>query len=185
MNGFKGGKKPKKSKERIISADEFYNWVHGIEEEDYKYSYPNKKRTKSMESCNPYEVKKIIRLGDTTTVEFEDGTFSTVHRSKDDSDDNYLAFCQALAKRIYGSTSAAKREQKKNFTHMYYKEDPVDRMLKERKTIDSENSFKKEYMSLWIGAPDIIEEAKVEKISFDSSFEDFLEYFKVMKNLQK
>ena len=46
-----------------------------------------------------------------TTVKWTDGTYTTVKLSKDDADDKsaYMAFCCALAKKIYGTNSKIHR----------------------------------------------------------------------------
>lgn len=41
----------------------------------------------------------------TTVVRWNDGTVTYVRKSKNDSNDLYTAFCAALAKKIFGSTS--------------------------------------------------------------------------------
>ena len=44
-----------------------------------------------------------------TTVKWGDGHYTTVIRSKDDQDDDYAAFCAALAIKVFGSNSAVKK----------------------------------------------------------------------------
>jgi len=46
-----------------------------------------------------------------TTVKWNDGTYTTVKASEDDESENspYMAFCAALAKKLYGSNSAVHR----------------------------------------------------------------------------
>ena len=56
-----------------------------------------------------YEVKKIMLNGDYTTVLWADGTHTVVKRMYGDTNDVYSAFTAALAKKVYGSTSAVKR----------------------------------------------------------------------------
>lgn len=46
----------------------------------------------------------------TTVVRWKDGTVTTVRCSENDTPDIYGAFCAALAKKIYGTTSAVYRE---------------------------------------------------------------------------
>ena len=58
---------------------------------------------------NPYEPKRIIKSGPCTIVFWNDGTKTVVKRSEDDAEDDYSAFTAALAKKVYGSTSAVKR----------------------------------------------------------------------------
>lgn len=56
-----------------------------------------------------YEVKKIMLNGDYTTVLWADGTHTVVKCMDGDTKDDYSAFTAALAKKVYGSTSAVKR----------------------------------------------------------------------------
>lgn len=60
--------------------------------------------------------EKIIKNPDknATTVKWKDGTYTTVKQSPDDPDDDYMAFCAALAIKTYGSNSAVKRLIRKN-----------------------------------------------------------------------
>lgn len=46
-----------------------------------------------------------------TTVKWSDGTYTTVKASQNDSEDRspYMAFCAALAKKLYGSNAAVHR----------------------------------------------------------------------------
>lgn len=57
------------------------------------------------------KVEKIIKnpAKDATTIKWDDGTYTTVKRSPDDPEDDYAAFCSALAIKVYGSNSAVKR----------------------------------------------------------------------------
>lgn len=51
----------------------------------------------------------IFKNGLYTTVMWSDGTKTIVKRGEDEPDDEYTAFTAALAKKLYGSTSAVKR----------------------------------------------------------------------------
>jgi len=53
--------------------------------------------------------KHIFKNGLYTTVMWSDGTKTIVKRGEDEPDDEYTAFTAALAKKLYGSTSAVKR----------------------------------------------------------------------------
>lgn len=53
--------------------------------------------------------KNIFKNGLYTTVMWSDGTLTIVKRGEDEPDDEYNAFTAALAKKLYGSTSAVKR----------------------------------------------------------------------------
>lgn len=48
---------------------------------------------------------KIERMDKATAVHWNDGTVTVVRRCEDEPDSLYTAFCAALAKKIYGSTS--------------------------------------------------------------------------------
>lgn len=50
-------------------------------------------------------VKYIYHSGDATVVYWVDGTKTIVRRSPEEPDSDYTAFCAALAKKLYGSTT--------------------------------------------------------------------------------
>lgn len=66
------------------------------------------KQTYEISSISP---RKIIKDTDkcSTTVKWGDGHYTTVIRSKDDPDDDYAAFCAALAIKVFGSNSGVKK----------------------------------------------------------------------------
>lgn len=53
--------------------------------------------------------KKILKSGRVTVVLWKDGGKTVVKRSPDEPDNEYNAFCAALAKRMYGSNNAIKK----------------------------------------------------------------------------
>lgn len=57
----------------------------------------------------PIMPEHIFKNGLYTTVMWSDGTKTIVKRGEDEPDDEYTAFTAALAKKLYGSTSAVKR----------------------------------------------------------------------------
>lgn len=73
--------------------------------------------------CGPYilqyrkphvlEVKKIIKNGPATIVFWTDGTKTIVKLQACDQDDIYAAFTAALAKKVFGSTSKARKIMEK------------------------------------------------------------------------
>lgn len=48
---------------------------------------------------------RVDKNGTATVVHWEDGTYTAVNMCPTDEDNVYAAFCAALAKKIYGSTS--------------------------------------------------------------------------------
>lgn len=56
-----------------------------------------------------FGIDRIIRNGPATIVIWTDGTKTIVKRSKGEKDDIYVAFCAALAKKLYGNNSKIKR----------------------------------------------------------------------------
>lgn len=66
---------------------------------------------KMKENVNPYEVKQIIfnKKKNATTVLWADGTVTVIKKKEDDPWDEQAAFAQALAKKVYGSTSSVKK----------------------------------------------------------------------------
>lgn len=66
---------------------------------------------------NPYAIKKVVvnPKKNATTVIFEDGTVEVVKKSPDDPEaDIFSVVAYAVAKHVYGSNSAFKREVLKN-----------------------------------------------------------------------
>ena len=53
--------------------------------------------------------KKILKSGRVTVVFWKDGSKTVVRRAEDEPDNEYNAFCAALAKRMYGSNNAIKK----------------------------------------------------------------------------
>ena len=53
--------------------------------------------------------EKIVKNGPATIVFWSDGTKTVVKRAIGERDDDYAAFCAALAKKVYGSNSAVKK----------------------------------------------------------------------------
>ena len=62
-------------------------------------------------SCSPRQItpRKVIFSGPKTIVIWEDGTKTIVGCAEGQEYDEYAGFCAALAKKIFGTTSAAKR----------------------------------------------------------------------------
>lgn len=56
-----------------------------------------------------FSPRSIQRNGKVTTVIWNDGKATVVRRADDDPDSEYVAFCAALAKRVFGSNSAIMR----------------------------------------------------------------------------
>lgn len=59
------------------------------------------------------EPKRIIRNGIATIVFWNDDTKTIVKCAEDDEPDDYMAFCAAYCKKIFGSNSRLKRTIKK------------------------------------------------------------------------
>ena len=70
--------------------------------------YANRK-SDSDRKQEPIMPEHIFKNGLYTTVMWSDGTKTIVKRDEDEPDDEYTAFTAALAKKLYGSTSAVKR----------------------------------------------------------------------------
>jgi len=62
---------------------------------------------RALSSPPKYEVDRIYvsEDGDTTAVRWKDGTVTVVKRNPNDKPSLYMAFCAALAKKMYGSSS--------------------------------------------------------------------------------
>lgn len=77
----------------------------------------------------PYEIKKVVvnPEKEATTVIFMDGTVEVVKKSPEDPEaDIFSVVAYALAKRVYGSNSAFKREVWNKVEVMKYKEKKSD-----------------------------------------------------------
>jgi hypothetical protein len=77
----------------------------------------------------PYEIKKVVvnPEKEATTVIFTDGTVEVVKKSPEDSEaDIFSVVAYAVAKRIYGSNSAFKREVVNKVEVMKFKEKKYD-----------------------------------------------------------
>lgn len=70
--------------------------------------YANGKRDIARKQ-EPIMPEHIFKNGLYTTVMWSDSTKTIVKRGEDEPDDEYTAFTAALAKKLYGSTSAVKR----------------------------------------------------------------------------
>lgn len=79
------------------------------------------------ENVNPYEVKQIIfnKKKNATTVLWADGTGTVVKKKEDDPWDEQAAFAQALAKKVYGSTSSVRKIVEKKSKDYKGKEAPM------------------------------------------------------------
>lgn len=53
--------------------------------------------------------ERIWRFERATVVFWKDGDKTTVRKASDEEDNEYLAFCAALAKKIFGSNNAVKK----------------------------------------------------------------------------
>lgn len=90
---------------------------------------------------NPYAIKKVIcnPAKNATTVIFEDGTVEVVKKSPDDPEaDIFSVVAYAVAKRIYGSNSAFKREVLKNLDFI---DKEMDNILVKVSTEDLAKAF--------------------------------------------
>lgn len=56
-----------------------------------------------------YTPDRILRSGDATIVFWRDGEKTIVKKASDEEDNKYVAFCSALAKKIFGSNNAVKK----------------------------------------------------------------------------
>ena len=65
----------------------------------------------TKQETNPYSVRSIQfnKNKNVTTVIWEDGSITMVKKKEEDPWDEQAAFCAALAKKVYGSTSKVKK----------------------------------------------------------------------------
>ena len=79
----------------------------------------NKKDNKNKKDSRPnipknYDPVKIIQNGPATIIFWKDGTKTIVRKAEASTDDPYVAFCAALAKKVYGNNSRIKKLINKN-----------------------------------------------------------------------
>lgn len=125
-------------------------------EKDVKSAYPDLSRERLCAKNFAIYPKCIYYYdNDYTTVLWNDGTRTTVKLSDDDIYDEYSAFCAALAKRIYGSSSRIKKIIKTQGRAPMSKEDKK-RRKEERKmqaemkaTQDLINDFAKRFRDIF------------------------------------
>ena len=88
-----------------VRADEYYKPMATLE---FTYDAMHIEEAYGGVDITP---QKIIKNPSkcATTIKWEDGTYTTVKRSPDDPEDDYVAFTAALAIKLYGSNSALKR----------------------------------------------------------------------------
>lgn len=72
----------------------------------------NSRSEKQGRFGDDFKPKKIIHSGPKTIVFFENGEKVVVSCGENETYDDYTAFCAALAKKIFGSTSRAKKIMK-------------------------------------------------------------------------
>ena len=101
------------------------NAMKMYEKRDAESSYKLHKTMK--ENVNPYEVKQIIfnKKKNTTTVLWADGTVTVIKKKEGDPWDEQAAFAQALAKKVYGSTSSVRKIVEKKSKDYKGKEAPM------------------------------------------------------------
>lgn len=82
---------------------------------------------KMKENVNPYEVKQIIfnKKKNATTVLWADGTVTVIKKKEGDPWDEQAAFAQALAKKVYSSTSSVRKIVEKKSKDYKGKEAPM------------------------------------------------------------
>lgn len=89
----------------------------------------------------PYEIKKVVvnPEKEATTVIFTDGTVEVVKKSPEDPEaDIFSVVAYAVAKRVYGSNSAFKREVVNKVEVMKFKEKKYDASIESlKKAVDS------------------------------------------------
>ena len=91
--------------EYISKIDESKN----CEKPKDKESKDKPKDKESNDISKDYTPKRIIRNGPMTIVFWEDGTKTLVRLKEGMVDDPYMAFCSALAKKIFGNNSRVKK----------------------------------------------------------------------------
>ena len=102
------------SKEDILNTFEkkamqdsmFDNFISKVRVPQYRRFYCT---TTFAPLPKPYEIDHIVKNGPAMVVFWMDGTKTIVKRKEGEKDDDYLAFCAALAKKIYGNNSRVKR----------------------------------------------------------------------------
>lgn len=95
--------------------------------------YSNFRKELNKAIPNTFDVQYInVQPDKTTVVRWADGTITYVRCSDNDTYDIQSAFCAALAKKVYGSTSAVRREvERKNSANINKKKEEERRKIAE------------------------------------------------------
>ena len=120
------------SAEITITDKNFYDKIINL--------YTNGSREAMHVTPKKYQIKKVVAnpKKNATTVIFEDGTVTVVKKSPDDPEaDIFSVVAYAVAKRIYGSNSAFKREV---VEHLEFIDKDLEKVL-DRPLVDELNNF--------------------------------------------
>ena len=143
----------------------------------YQYYYPYNKFSLSDLVLNPHSITENVRVKSIkfdkkfTTVTWEDGTTTRVGCMLEDEYNKYEAFCAALAKRIYGSTSSVK--------HIVDTKDEqieIDKQRKEREAQEAAAKIRKARKDrIWIKkrAKEIVREKAAQELAQKMQLTEF------------
>lgn len=125
----------------------YNNWSYtGIPDNISSVIYDNY-NTEQVKS-NPMKmpkVKSIKTIGKKTFVYWQDGTFTKVTCERDQQPDSFAAFCIALTKKMYGSTSAIIKEiEDHDEAILRQKKKEANRKLHEEQRKKEREAFDKE-----------------------------------------
>lgn len=101
------------------------NAMKMYEKHDAESAYKLHKTMKK--NVKPYEVKQIIfnKKKNATTIFWADGTVTVIKKKEGDPWDEQAAFGQALAKKVYGSTSSVRKIIERKSKNYKGKEAPM------------------------------------------------------------
>lgn len=87
----------------LVKTPDIGLYAHLFTLPEFVFNYGDKHRS------NKTDVKRIIHNDPATIVFWADGTKTVVKCMDGEKYDRYAGFCAALAKKVYGSTSQAKK----------------------------------------------------------------------------
>ena len=94
------------------------DWLNAIMPDDLSLSWNQKYIIKEDKKMISFGVTRIIFNGPATIVFWDNGDKTIVKRNEKDPQNDYNAFCAALAKHIYGTNSALKSMIEKKGEHV-------------------------------------------------------------------
>lgn len=91
-----------------------------------------------QETLNNIDIKKVIFSGPKTIILWKDGTKTIVSCNEDDRYDEYAGFCAAVTKKVFGTTSNAKKVMDSHNNDYYTMKKLSEELSKLENTLEGE-----------------------------------------------